>query len=537
MKHCFLHIILLVFAFSLAKAQNIRMGSFESKALESAAYTQGNFHTSIQPWQEQDFDQDMLDSARGSWEYKLKSKPTQVLINQSFVEFNTKKFNLSLDPVFDFTFWRSPQDTAKSAFKTLGFDINAKYGKKWAANFNMRYSNSGFPAFLEDKIAATNAVPGQGYGGKMANGQYQYANGSGYVSFTPTKYFNIQAGHGKNAIGDGYRSLLLSYGANNYNYLRLTTSFWKLRYTNLYTAFKDIRNSGGNRDLFQNKFGTIHYLDWNISKSVSLGIFEAVIWQGEDTLGYRGYDVNYLNPIIFYRPVEFSLGSPDNVLLGINTKVKFLKRNFFYGQLLLDEFLLAEVLKDLKYSVNKDESVQSGWWANKQAFQLGVKGYDPFKLKGLFYQAELNFVRPYTYTHITIRQNYGHFGEPLAHPLGANFIERLVRASYRYEKFYVDAKLIYSTYGADSSNVSYGQNIYRSYLDRQGEYGNRMLQGLKTNLLHGEINFAYVINAKTNLRAELGMISRRTSNENGVTKERYFLIGLKTSLSDYFYDY
>lgn len=527
----------MVFAFSAAKAQNIRFGSFEQRALESSAYSQRNFHTSIQPWQEQDFDQYTLDSARNSWAYKGRSKGAKVLINQNLVEFNSNKLHLSLDPVFNFTFWRSPQDTVKVTEKTLGFDLNARYGKKLAANFNIRYSNSGFVPYLERKLTATQAVPGQGYAAKMSNGQYQYATGSGYVSYTPSKYFSVQAGHGKNSIGDGYRSLLLSYGSNNYTYLRLNTSFWKLRYTNLYTAFKDIRYSGGNKDLFQNKFGTIHYLDWNISNSVSLGLFEAIIWQGEDTLGYRGFDVNYLNPIIFYRPVEFSLGSPDNVILGLNTKVKFLKRNFFYGQLILDEFLLAEVLKDLKYTFTGEETEPSGWWANKQGFQLGIKGFDPFKLKGLFYQAELNFVRPYTYTHITIRQNYGHFGEPLAHPLGANFVERLFRASYIYDKFYVDGKLIYATYGADVDSVSYGQNIYRSYLDRQGEYNNRMFQGLKTNLLHAEINFAYVINPKTNLRAELSMITRRESNENGTIKERYFLIGIKTSLTDYFYDY
>ena len=30
-------------------------------------------------------------------------------------------------------------------------------------------------------------------------------------------------------------------------------------------------------------------------------------------LNKNGFDINYLNPIIFFRPVEYSLNSPNNV--------------------------------------------------------------------------------------------------------------------------------------------------------------------------------------------------------------------------------
>ena len=33
----------------------------------------------------------------------------------------------------------------------------------------------------------------------------------------------------------------------------------------------------------------------------------------------RGYEISYLNPIIFYRPVEYSMGSnKGNALMGLN---------------------------------------------------------------------------------------------------------------------------------------------------------------------------------------------------------------------------
>lgn len=59
---------------------------------------------------------------------------------------------------------------------------------------------------------------------------------SGYVSYSSNKHFNFQVGHGKHFVGDGYRSLLLSDNALNYPYARITSTFGKLQYTNLYAV-------------------------------------------------------------------------------------------------------------------------------------------------------------------------------------------------------------------------------------------------------------------------------------------------------------
>ncbi len=524
----------------LGQSARIDQSSVYERMVEHYIYTEGeNTHTSIRPWLRSDIKKQDWDSLSSRYKYVGDSRALKEIMNEPFVQLNLKKLNVILNPEFDLTSWGNVSGGSGAFEQTLGFNFNAALSKKLSGNFRMRFSNSKFPLFIMRKINTNNVVPGQGYANRFNTNEYQYSNAAGYISYTPNKYFNLQIGQGKNAIGDGYRSLLLSNHANNYGYARVTTSIWKLKYVNLFTSFKDIRGSGGDRGLFTQKYSSIHYLDWNISKSVSIGLFEAVVWQGEDTSGVRGFDVNYLNPIVFFRPVEFSLGSPDNVLLGINGKIRFLKRNFLYGQLLLDEFVLSEVTADIKHFLGRGDSTQSGWWANKQAIQAGIKGYEPFKFKGFFYQAELNFVRPYTYTHITINQNYGHFNEPLAHPLGANLVEKLARMSYQNGRFYAEAKLIQLTYGEDTSatSVSFGQNIFRSYLDRKGEYENRVLQGIRTNLMHGELTVAYILNAQMNLRLEAGIIVRRESNAFRTSKENYFKLGLKTTIPDYFYDY
>jgi hypothetical protein len=135
------------------------------------------------------------------------------------------------------------------------------------------------------------------------------------------------------------------------------------------------------------------------------GFFDAVIWK-TDSLGSRGFEFSYLNPIIFLRPVEASLDSPDNMMLGANVKYKVFSRTSLYGQLLLDEFKLNEI------------KAGNGWWGNKHAFQLGLKSYS-VGIKNLNLQAELNYVRPYTYQHRSTLQNYAHYNQALAHPYGS----------------------------------------------------------------------------------------------------------------------
>ena len=87
---------------------------------------------------------------------------------------------------------------------------------------------------------------------------------SGSLVYTPKKWLSFQAGHGKNFIGDGYRSLLLSDNAFNYPYLRTTFTFGKLQYNVMYASFQNILDgrytlSAGSEPLFKKKQATFHY--------------------------------------------------------------------------------------------------------------------------------------------------------------------------------------------------------------------------------------------------------------------------------------
>ena len=52
-------------------------------------------------------------------------------------------------------------------------------------------------------------------------------------------------------------------------------------------------------------------------------------------------------------------------------------------------------------------------------------------LDGLYSIMEFNSVRPFTYSHMSSKQNYGHKNHSLAHPLESNFKEFLVLAGFQ----------------------------------------------------------------------------------------------------------
>jgi hypothetical protein len=389
--------------------------------------------------------------------------------------------------------------------------------------------NVSLPFYMDSMYKSGKVIPGFGqvYGDNTKG--YQVFDYNGYVSYSPqnNKIFNFQLGRDRHFIGDGYRSVLLSDYANPYPYFRINTNIWHFQYNVWYTLMNDVSGANGVKSKYQNKYGAFHYLSWNVLKELNIGIFENVIWRGKDTSEVRSFDVNYLNPFIFYRPVEYSVGSPDNSFLGLNINTRIAHTLKLYGQLGLDEFFLKEI------------RARKGWWGNKQGWQLGLNYINAAGIKGLNVQLEYNQVRPYTYSHGIVAQNYGHYALPLAHPYGANFKEYLTIVNYRKNRFQISAKGIYAEIGKDSlgTNSNMGQNIYKSYVTRPYEYGHKTTQGDKNIILQSDIRFTYWIIPNINARVEVGYIQRSESSAAGYKLENpYIYVGFRTSFWNMYND-
>ena len=344
----------------------------------------------------------------------------------------------------------------------------------------------------------------------------------GLVAYQLNKYITLSAGNEKNTFGDGYRSLWLSDFAPAYPFLKLESTFWKVKYINLWSLHEDQYSKG-----FSNlKWASSHLLSYNVTKWMNLSVFESIVWQNKDTLVNRGPDINYFNPFVFFRPVEFGIGSADNALLGAGAKFTIGKHSLIYSSFILDEFLLSEI------------SNRTGWWGNKYGIQYGIKIFDIFKLDGLYSILEFNSVRPFTYAHISSKQNYGHKNHSLAHPLESNFQEFLVLLGYQKNNLDFSVQYHFQKYGIDSANINFGGNMFEPYINRNGNYNQKIGQGNLVNQHLIIVQFSYMISALTNTKVFFRLNSLNSKDINSVANNnQVFNIGISSRLWQYQQDY
>ncbi len=421
----------------------------------------------------------------------------------------------------------------------LGIGIGAGFAYKdiVSARINASAHRVQYPLYLRTRTDNLGVVPEGEVWHRNHNG-YHYVDINGYLSLNGGKHFNFQIGHGKNFIGNGYRSMLLSDQAGNSTYGKITTSIWRIKYVILYSAYKDINQTQSRKySDFLTKYSTTHYLSWNLTKWLNVGLFESVVWRPSDTLVERGFDVNYLNPVIFLRPVEFSTGSSDNSLLGLNLSAKVTDRFQVYGQFIIDEFIAENFFRDVGDMFKKQKDPQAGWWGNKYAWQLGVKSFDVFGLKGVGFQTECNLIRPFSYSHSNPTQNYGHMNSSLAHPRGANLIETITFVNYQKKNWFFEAYFQYLDQGISTDTINYGDDIYRSYADRENEYGHFVGQGAQGRTINTGIRASYLIYPFNNLRLFTG-INYRWHDHRAISRNEsmQFEIGISSRLFNRYYD-
>lgn len=411
--------------------------------------------------------------------------------------FENEHFTVRVNPVLHLELGHDTNTDGVRYVNTRGVQLEGSIDERFGYYFFIGENQARFPGYVNERILRDNVVPHEGFWKRFKEDGYDFITARGYVNYGLSKHVEIQLGHDRHFIGDGYRSLVYSDYAPPGFFLKLNTTVWKLHYMNLFQELiSEFRRS--DRDLlFPKKYMALHRLGINVTENFNVGVFEQVVFARD-----KGrFELQYLNPIIFYRSIEQGLGSEDNAMLGADFKWNIANRVQLYGQLMLDEFLLKEV------------KAGNGWWANKQAGQLGAKYIDAFGLNNLDLQGEVNIIRPYTYQHINQFSNYQHYNQPLAHPIGANLYELIGIIRYQpIPRLNLKATAIATQYGQDiispTDTINYGGNVLLSYLDRPQEYGNKIGQGIKTNQIHLDLTATFQV--RHNVFVDLKGVIRRT---------------------------
>ena len=467
-----------------------------------------------------------LSNEKGFWTW-MKRKAFE----ERLVQAEGEGFSLSFDPIVNFNYGSSSgNEDFNNSRNGRGFLVEGTIGSQFSYYSFFSENQANFSPYVNSFIQNRNVVPGYNLARPFGDNGWDFSLVMGEVNYTPNQFFSFTLGQGKNFFGEGYRSMFLSDVSNSYPFFRIETEFWRVKYVNLWAQMYDAPIQSRSQPGYDKKYMSAHYLNIRLTNKWNLGFYESIIFG--DTTQQRGLDASFFNPIIFYRPVEFGVGSQTgNALLGVSTSYKLKDGLLAYSQFIIDEFTLSEI------------QASNGYWANKWGLQIGLKYYNAFAIENLFLRLEYNRVRPYTYTHRNRLTNYGQYGQSLAHPWGANFSEIMLHSLYRFKKYEFEFRYHYGQQGLDAAGENYGSDIFRSYNSRESDYGNKIGQGQKSDLHYLELRAAYIINPVTDLKFEAGYVYRDRSLSNSADisgaiqpgTNQYWYVGLRTEiLNDYF---
>lgn len=453
-------------------------------------------------------------------------------------EHPTDRFTLEVDPLFGLESGRdfSSDSTGHLRQNTRGVRAMGRINKKISFETTFWENQARFVQYIADFNEKYFVVPGQGRWKRFKADGYDYAMASGYLSYSPLKNtydrkfaLNFQVGHGKQFIGDGYRSLLLSDNSFDYPYARTTVQYGQVQYAIIYASLMNLVPGGeqipaGTERLFEKKAASFSVLSWKPFRQAEIGLFQGLIWEAADSVNRQHVDFNFYNPIIFSSLPKYGLHDANhNYLLGLTWRVDILRRGSFYGQFMMDD-----------YSSNAN-SIH-----NKTGLQAGLKYFNVAGIKHLHAQIEYNRVRPYSYAGMDNSQAYMHYAQALAHPLGANFTEWVFFANYRLRDFYGELRLSSAEQGGYKAGQNYGSDIFMSDSTAFGGSQNTVSvfgQGNKVKFLYREIKLGYTFDYATNLNVYIAWMQRERTVNGVKAPTNYLCFGLRTSLLNTYYDF
>ncbi len=493
-----------------------------------------------------------------NWEWidSLHSGPSRPLLKvfyiepASFFSISSKKrgsWDLKFDPLLDVTIGGESGGRGRFLFdRSVGLEVRGDIKQVFSFYLSATANDERPPLYASQIINQPpkpyqsgdyvfQSVPGVSYYKVYSSKAFgfkdgiYYFDGRGYVKANILKYINVTLGCDKFFIGDGTRSLILSDFSAPFFFLKFDLGFWRFKYENIFGRLNSeyTRSSGGSLPV---KYMAVHHLSLNATNWLTLGLFETVMYERSQ------FEISYVNPIIFYKAVESSLGNPDKVSLGGDFKLNATHHLQFYGQGLLNEFNFHHFFS------------HDGWWANKWAIQLGGKYINI--LPGLDGQMEFNVVRPFTYT-ANGTDNFTNYNQALAHPLGANFYELIFNLRYQpLPKWTFNVNFFVAKVGTDSliNGVmsNYGSNVLLpngagapNYITQQ--FNNRLLQGALGAINYFEFIATYQIWHNINFDASVFYRSENTvkSLNNPISSESSFMIkaGIRINLARRKYEF
>ena len=417
------------------------------------------------------------------------------LFHEDFIALDKEGLQLTINPLMNLAAGQSSLKDNLIYRNTRGVGLEGKLGNSVVFNTSFYETQQNAPVWIDNYYRKFGVLPGEtnakGYGDDG------YDNGSVYGSFGVNQQLGkwkmqLRLGYDNLFIGESNRSLFLSdyslpyyFGGlhikkNRFDYLHLTTSTQNPNFRNVL----DLETTGRPSTApYQKKTISVHYLRYQLTDFIRMGLFEATVYQVADS-SERKFSMQYVNPVILTNALAYGLDGSNNVLLGLDFLLTFNRSFQAYFQMVADNTEKEGLgfLSSLQYRTTR------------------------FKLTG-----EWSETGSAVMTHADPRQSFSHYNQPLGHAAGAGTQELLFETGYRINRAEVEARYIHQR-----------KDVGLDY---------RLLPAseLTQRTTHEFYQFTarYIVNPATRLQVFGDII---LYNNTGQESETYFRFGIKTQL-------
>lgn len=416
-----------------------------------------------------------------------------------FFHYDDADFFIVANPVLDISIGKE-NDIAPLTYKNLrGASIRGRIKNRVGFYTFLADNQERTMQYVRDWETQYKSIPGQDYYRRLSNNTFDAFMGRAYIDFNGfNDRLNVTFGYDKHFIGYGNRSLVLSNFSAPTTFLRLRTQLSNtLHYENLLLELTHQFAGLGNDERLPRKYAAIHQLTWSPIPSLELAVFESNTFNNDTR-----FNIMNVVPIIGFQSIISSLSSNQTSRWGLQFKMIPLNKVQLYGQTIIESFQTLSMNKN----INK-----------KWAAQLGIKYFDIVGIPNLDMQLEGNYVSAFMYSGQNNNDNYTHYNQPMAHPMGANFAEGIFILKYAISsRFNIQTTSQVSWKGYDgAADVNNGGNIFNKLPAEFQTLNYEWINGNEKKLgMYHQLNFTYEL--FPNFSIDLGGLYLHTNNQTDI---------------------
>lgn len=402
-------------------------------------------------------------------------------------------FAFSVQPVYGLRVIETDDERGKITQFTGGFRVEAGYDSRLYGMVDFRDITEAGNGPYSSRAAL--------YEDNVASAELKGDGGTSYdISESILQYYGrnlaISAGRGRHKWGPGYfGGLLLNSYAPPFDYARFDANFNRVSYTFLHGFLESIipadtlytNPDGRPRTINAQKYLSAQRLEISPRDNVLLAFSQAVVY------GDRGLQLGYLTPLNFLYSVQHSNDDKDNLLISLDGKWRPIKGLKIYGELLLDDVLVSDLLR--------------GTGNSKNAFTVGAHGIIPKPVWEKFdARIEYTKIRPFVYSHFFEVNTFSHWTSPLGYTREPNseFINFRLGASFY--PLYLSVGYERQNHGANTETENVGGSIYETNFEGNNE-SFPFLSGRFEQTSKIRFGARYEVLPNLNLRLEIDAIS------------------------------